>query len=320
MPVPKIVFLDQDTIPAHIALPTLSVEHQWQSYPATSRDQVVERLQGAKVAIVNKVVLDEALLSQLPDLTMIAVAATGYNNVDIAACQAMGITVCNIRGYATRSVPEHVIAMLLALKRNLKGYHQDIAKGVWQQGGHFCFFTHPIQDMAGSTLGIIGSGELGQATANLVKALGVNVVFAERKGAKHCRQGFLPFEQVLSMADAISLHCPLNEDTHHLIGEDELALMPKHSILINAGRGGLVDEHALVSALKQQHIAGAGMDVFTQEPAPSDHVLLAHQALPNLLLTPHVAWGSDSAIAKLTGILFDNIDAFLSGTPQNVVV
>ncbi len=320
MPVPKIVFLDQDTIPTHIALPTLEALHQWQSYPTTSKEQVVERLQGASIAVVNKVVLDREVLSQLPELQMIAVAATGYNNIDIAACQERGITVCNIRGYAMRSVPEHVLAMLLALKRNLKGYHQDIADGVWQQGGHFCFFTHPIQDMAGSTLGIIGSGELGQATATLAQALGVNVVFAERKGAKSCRQGFLPFDQVLSMADAISLHCPLNQDTHHLIGERELALMPKHSILINAGRGGLVDEQALVAALQQQQIGGAGMDVFTQEPAPSDHVLIAHQNLPNLLLTPHVAWGSDSAIAQLLEILFANISAFLAGNPQNVVV
>ncbi len=166
---------------------------------------------------------------------------------------------------------------------------------------------------------LIGSGGLGQATAILAKAIGMNVIFAERKGAESCREGYLPFDTVLQQADAISLHCPLTEATQDLISERELAMMKPNAVLINAGRGGLVDEQALVAALKNQEIAGAGMDVFTQEPADNSNPLLVNSHLPNLLLTPHVAWGSDSSIQKLSDILIDNIDAFVSGKPQNLV-
>ena len=173
--------------------------------------------------------------------------------------------------------------------------------------------------MAGSTLGLIGSGSLGQATAILAKAIGMNVIFAERKGADSCREGYLPFDAVLKQADALSLHCPLTEATRNLISERELVMMKPSAVLINAGRGGLVDEQALVEALKSNEIAGAGMDVFTQEPADNSNPLLANSHLPNLLLTPHVAWGSDSSIQKLSDILIDNIDGFVAGNPQNLV-
>ncbi|MGB1280452.1 MAG: NAD(P)-dependent oxidoreductase, partial [Vibrio cyclitrophicus] len=174
-------------------------------------------------------------------------------------------------------------------------------------------------DIAGSTLGLMGSGSLGQATAALAKAIGMKVIFAERKGADSCREGYLPLDTVLQQADAISLHCPLTEATRNLISERELAMMKPSAVLINAGRGGLVDEQALVEALVNHQIAGAGMDVFTQEPADKSNPLLANSHLSNLLLTPHVAWGSDSSIQKLSDILMDNIEAFVEGKPQNLV-
>lgn len=320
MSLPTIVFLDRATIPTHIELPHLPFEHQWVEYDFTSPEQVVERLKDAHVAITNKVVLDQQVLSQLPDLKLIAVSATGFNNVDVEFCRAHKIAVTNVQGYSTRSVPEHVIAMTYALKRNLFGYHQDIAKGEWQRNKQFCFFSHPITDVAGSTLGIVGSGALGQATAALAKAIGMQVIFAERKGAQPCRDGFVPFEQVLKMSDVLTLHCPLNEQTHNLIGKQELAMMKPSAILINAGRGGLVDETALVAALRQGVIAGAGVDVFTQEPADINNPLLDAMDLPNLLLTPHVAWGSDSSIQSLVDILMDNVTAFIEGREQNRVV
>jgi len=320
MSVPKIVFLDRATIPKHIELPPLSIEHHWQEYEFTSPEQIVERLQGADIAITNKVILDADILSKLPLIRLVAVSATGVNNVDIDYCRTHNIAVCNVQGYATRSVPEHVVGMMYALRRNLMGYHHDIAAGEWQRNKQFCFFTHPIGDIAGSTMGIIGSGALGQATASLAKALGVKVVFSERKGVSECREGYLPFEQVLSTADVISLHCPLNDDTRNLISDDEFALMKPNTILINTGRGGLVDEVALVDALKKRLIAGAGVDVFTQEPADINNPLLANMDLPNLLLTPHVAWGSDSAIGQLAQILMSNIEAFVEGKQQNRVV
>ncbi len=319
MPKLKVVFLDRATIPSQIILKPLSFEHQWVEYNFTAPEQVSERIEGADIVITNKVVLSESNLAQAQQLKLIGVSATGVNNVDVGYCKSNNIAVANVQGYATQSVPEHVIAMLFALKRNLVGYHQDIEAGEWQKDKQFCFFTHPIQDVAGSTFGIMGSGSLGQATAILAKAIGMNVIFAERKGAKSCREGYLPFETVLQQADAISLHCPLTEATRNLISERELAMMKPSAVLINAGRGGLVDEQALVEALKNHEIAGAGMDVFTQEPADNSNPLLANSRLPNLLLTPHVAWGSDSSIQKLSDILMDNIDGFVAGKPQNLV-
>ena len=316
---PKVVFLDRATIPSQISLKALGFEHEWVEYDFTQPNQVAERIADAEIVITNKVVLNASNLSSASKLRFIAVSATGVNNIDLEYCQSNGILVSNIQGYATQSVPEHVIAMLFALKRNLKGYHQDIERDVWQRDKQFCFFTHPIQDIAGSTLGIFGSGSLGQATGVLAKAIGMQVMFAERKGASTCREGYTPFEEVLKTADAISLHCPLTTQTENLISREEFQMMKFNCVLINAGRGGLVDEVALVEALRSGEIAGAGVDVFTAEPADKSNPLLANSDLPNLLLTPHVAWGSDSAIQKLADILMDNIDAFAAGAAQNLV-
>ena len=320
MSLPKVVFLDRATIPAHIQVPCPSFEHQWVEYGLTSPDQVIERLVDADIVISNKVILDQQVLAQLPKLRMVAVAATGFNNVDVDYCANHNIAVANVQGYATRSVPEHVIAMLFALRRNLFGYHQDIAAGEWQRDKQFCFFTHPIGDIGGSTLGVVGSGALGEATAKLARALGMEVLFAERKGAAECRQGYVPFEEVLEQSDAITLHCPLNEHTRNLIAEAELKQMKPTAILINTGRGGLVDEQATVDALKSGEISAAGFDVFTQEPADESNPLIANMALPNLLLTPHVAWGSGSSIQRLADILIENINAFERGESVNRVV
>ena len=319
MPTLKVVFLDRATIPSQIHLKPLSFEHEWVEYDFTTPEQVSERVEEADVVITNKVVLNESNLAGAKKLKLIAVSATGVNNVDVEYCKSKDIAVTNVQGYATQSVPEHVIAMLFALKRNLVGYHKDIEAGEWQKDKQFCFFTHPIQDVAGSTLGLMGSGSLGKATAMLAKAIGMKVMFAERKGAESCRDGYLPFDTVLQQADAISLHYPLTDATQNLISRRELTMMKSSAVLINAGRGGLVDERALVEALKDNQIAGAGMDVFTQEPADNSNPLLANSHLPNLLLTPHVAWGSDSSIQKLSDILMDNIDGFVAGHPQNIV-
>jgi glycerate dehydrogenase len=316
-----VIFLDRATIPESISIPSLGFDHEWIEFDYTRPDQVIERAFAADVIITNKVVLDSVILAQLPNLRCIAVAATGVNNIDVDYCRHHGIALMNVQGYATQSVPEHVMAMIFALKRNLLGYHHDIAKGEWQRNKQFCFFTHSIGDVSGSTLGIIGSGTLGQATAQLATAIGMKVIFAERKGLSTCREGFLPFDTVLQTADVISLHCPLNEMTRDCVAGRELNLMKNHALLINTGRGGLVDEIALVEALQQGVIAGAGVDVFTQEPADRSHPLLANMDhLPNLILTPHVAWGSDSAIRQLVAILIANIDAFMRGEPSQRVV
>lgn len=320
MSLPKVVFVDRATIPAHVPLPPLNFTHDWVEYDFTQSEETYERVKDADIIITNKVVLNSDLLQKLPNLKLVSVAATGVNNVDLDFCKANGIAVTNVQGYSNRSVPEHVLGMIYALKRNLFGYHLDIANGVWQIDNQFCFFTHPIGDVAGSTLGVIGKGDLGSAIATLAKAVGMNVIFAERKGAESCREGYLPFDDVLVQADIISLHCPLNEYTRNLITSNELNKMKPGSILINTGRGGLVDEQDLVDALKQGTIAGAGVDVFTQEPADKSNPLIANINLPNLLLTPHVAWGSNSALDKLVHILVSNIEMFQQGKEQNRVV
>ncbi|WP_281544776.1 D-2-hydroxyacid dehydrogenase [Grimontia sp. SpTr1] len=315
----KIVFLDSATIPSHIRIPSPSFPHQWESFEETSPEEVFSRLKDATIVIANKVILNGELLAQLPSLKLIAVAATGYNNVDIDWCKANHLPVCNIRGYATRSVPEHVIALAFALRRNLNAYHRDIELGVWKEKNQFCFFTHPIGDIAGATLGIIGSGSLGQAVAILANAVGMKVIRSERKGATSVRDGYVSFEDMLQQTDILTLHCPLSDATRNLIGAEELAKMKSTSVLINTGRGGLVDEMALVEALKKGEIAGAGVDVFTEEPATTSNPLLAHAGMPNLILTPHVAWGSDSSIQTLANQLTDNLNAFIEGKPQNLV-
>jgi glycerate dehydrogenase len=315
----KIVFLDRSTIPSHIKLSKPVHACEWQDFAATEPEQVIERLQHATIAITNKVVLNARALSQLPHLKLIALSATGTNNIDIDYCHQNNIAVANIRGYATKSVPEHVLAMMFALKRNLVGYHQDIQAGVWQQKKQFCFFTHPITDIAGSTLGIIGKGGLGKKVALLAEALGMNVLFSEHKGSVQCREGYTPFSEVIQQSDVLTLHCPLNQQTTNLISGNEFKQMKTTSVLINAGRGGLVDEAALITALKAKQIAGAGVDVFTQEPADINNPLIANADMPNLILTPHVAWGSDSSIQTLADQLIDNIDAYLASKPQNLV-
>nr|WP_086939648.1 D-2-hydroxyacid dehydrogenase [Thaumasiovibrio occultus] len=314
-----IVFLDQDTIPSHITINAPRFAHTWQSYPETVPEEVISRAKDSTILITNKVVLDADTLEQLPKLKLIAVSATGTNNIDLAACRRLDIAVCNVRGYANRAVPEHVIGLIYALRRNFLDYHRDILDGEWQRQNRFCFFSHPIGDVAGSTLGIIGKGELGQAVATLAQAIGMKVLFAEHKGAPICREGYLPFEHVLQQADVLTLHCPLMPDTHHLIGKAELELLPNHAIVINTGRGGLVDENALVEALKAGDIGGAGIDVFTSEPLQDNNPLLVNAHLPHLILTPHVAWGSASAIQALMDQVVENIELFVAGQPRHLV-
>jgi glycerate dehydrogenase len=315
----RIVQLESESLIAAVRRPAFA--HQWIEYPATQPGQVVERLRGAAVAITNKVPLDATAIAALPELKMIAVSATGTNNVDLAACRARGIVVSNIRGYAEHTVPEHVMALLLALSRNLVAWRETLLAGGWQQSPQFCLFDHPIRDLHGATLGLIGSGTLGNGVARLAEAFGMRVLRAERKGAATVRPGYTAFSEVLAQADAISLHCPLTPETTGLIGEAELQAMKLSALLINTARGGIVDEAALIRALKEGWIAGAGFDVITAEPPPAGHPMVDPQllALPNFLLTPHVAWSSRPAMQALADQLIDNIEAFAAGTPRNQV-
>jgi glycerate dehydrogenase len=312
----RIVFLDRSTLKAQVRRPAF--EHAWAEYPVTAVSELPQRLAAATVAITNKVPLREATLRRLPDLRLIAVAATGYDVIDVAWCKAHGIAVTNIRNYAVHTVPEHAFAMITALRRNLLAYRRDVDNGRWQQIDQFCFFDHPIRDLHGATLGILGEGVLGQATAQIGRAFGMQVLFADHAPPKAAGVVFTPLEQVLTESDVISLHLPLTDETRNLIGAAELRRMKRTAILINTARGGLVDEAALAQALKDGVIAGAGFDVLSKEPPKEGNPLLELR-LPNFILTPHVAWASDGAMQFLADQLIDNIEAYVGGRPQNLV-
>lgn len=312
----KIVFLDRSTLEAKLRRPDFP--HEWIDYPATAPGEIIERLCDATVAITNKVPLRAEALARLPKLKLIAVAATGVNNIDVSWCKQHGIAVCNIRDYAVHAVSEHVFMMILALRRNLLAYRQDLQQGLWQRSGQFCLFTHPIRDIHGSTLGIVGHGALGQAVAQVARGFGMEVLFAEHKNASQIRPGLVAFENVLRESDVLTVHVPLTDATRNLIGATELRLMKPEALLINTARGGVVDEAALAAALTDQTIAGAGFDVLTNEPPTAGNPLLA-QDLPNFLLTPHVAWASREAMQILADQLIGNIETFIRGTPRNLV-
>lgn len=316
----RIVYLERESIIADVRRP--ACDHAWSEYARTSQAEVEARLADATIAIVNKLILDAETIARLPMLKMIAVAATGTNNVDLDACRARGIVVSNIRGYAVHTVPEHAIALMLALSRNLVAYRNSVQAGRWQESEQFCFFDHPIRDLHGATLAVLGSGSLGDGVVRLAEAFGMHVLKAERKGAPVCRPGYTPFAEALAAADVVSLHCPLTPETQGLIGANELRAMKSSALLINTARGGLVDEVALVAALREGWIAGAGFDVLTKEPPREGNPLLSPEllALPNFLLTPHVAWASRPAMQALADQLIDNIEAFARSEPRNCVV
>jgi glycerate dehydrogenase len=286
-------------------------------HAATRPDQVATRIRDAAVVISNKVILDRAALQAAAALRLVCIAATGTNNIDLDAARRLGITVCNVTGYATRSVVEHVYAQLLSMYRQLPGYQADIDAGKWQQATHFCMLDHPIRELHGQTIGIIGYGELGQAVARTGEAFGMRVLVAERAGARP-RSGRTPQEEVLKQSHVISLHCPLTDATRNLIGREELDLMRGDAILVNTARGGIVDEAALLDALRAGRIGGAIVDVLETEPPRRGNALL-EAALPGLRVTPHIAWASIASRQQLVNELAANIIAWRSGTPRNVV-
>ncbi|MDB5096023.1 MAG: glycerate dehydrogenase [Cyanobacteria bacterium RYN_339] len=311
----RVVFLDRCTLRADVRRPAFA--HTWDEHWTTAPEQVLPRLREATIAITNKVPLRADTLEQLPGLKLVAVAATGVDGVDWAWCHANGVTVCNIRGYAVRAVPEHVLMLALALRRQLPAFQQDLRAGAWQRAEAFCLLDRPIRDLGGATLGIVGAGELGQAVATLGRAFGMEVLFAERRGAAP-REGRVAFDELLARADVLSLHCPLTPETRGMIGATELARMKPDAVLINTARGALVDADALIAALALGHLGGAGIDVLPEEPPRQGHPLLETD-LPNLIITPHVAWASTSAMQALADQLIDNLEAFSAGVPRNVI-
>lgn len=308
----SIVFLDRETLGANLRRPQF--EHDYVEYDVTAPGEVVEKLKDATVCITNKVPIRADSLAQLPKLKLIAVAATGTDVIDKAAAKERGVTVVNIRNYAFNTVPEHVIALMFCLRRKIINYAIDVQNGVWNTARQFCFFPHDIHDIAGATMGIVGYGAIGKSIAKRAEALGMKVIAYD----VFPQEGLVDFETILRESDVITLHAPLTPDTRNMIGAAELKKMKNSAILINTARGGLVDEKALAEALKAGEIGGAGFDVLTEEPPRNGNVLL-DPSIPNLIITPHVAWASREAMQILADQLIDNIEAFVGGNPRNVV-
>jgi len=312
----QIVVLDRDTLvnrPFEFDFP-----HTLSSYGTTEAHETLARIRGADIVITNKVVISAQAFAENPQLKLVAVTATGVNNVDVEAAKQNGTAVCNIRAYGNESVAEHAFMMMITLMRNLPAYQRDVAAGLWENSPFFCHLGAPMRDLNGKTLAIFGRGNIGKTLAAYAQAFKMNVVFAEHKHAQSVRDGYVSFDEAIRSADVVSLNCPLTPQTANMIGEAELQQMKPGAILINCGRGGLVDEAALVAALKYGQIGGAGFDVLTQEP-PRDGNPLLKARLPNLIVTPHIAWASQEAANRLFDILLDNINRFVAGNPQNLV-
>ncbi|MFC4727352.1 2-hydroxyacid dehydrogenase [Coralloluteibacterium thermophilus] len=286
-------------------------------HDATAPEAVAGRLAGAEVVLSNKVPIAAETFAACPALRLVLVVATGTNNVDLDAARRHGVTVCNGRGYGTTAVAQHTMMLILALHTRFLDYQRDVRAGAWQRAPQFCLMHHPVEELAGRTLGILGHGELGQAVGRLAEAFGMRVRIGRIPGRPD-RPGYVPFETLLAEADVVSLHCPLTEATRNLIDADALARMKPGAFLVNTGRGGLVDEAALADALRRGAIAGAGVDVLTEEPPRRGNVLLADD-IPNLVVTPHNAWASRQARQRLLNQTVENLRAWRAGRPVRVV-
>lgn len=318
----SIVFLDASTF-GDVSLKRFSENWNCAIHKVTAPAEAAERLRGRDVVILNKVVLDGALLDSAAakDLKMIAIAATGTDNVDLEAARARGITVCNVPGYAAQSVAQFTMALILEPATRVGGYGELVRAGAWEKSPIYTVFGFPSFELAGKSLGIVGYGNIGRRVAEMARGFGLEILIAARPGSEGpAPQGRLPLDEVLKRSDIVSLHCPLTQRTKNLIDSRALALMKPSAFLINTARGGLVDAEALIQALREKRLAGAAVDVLTQEPPPPDHPLIkAAKELDNLLVTPHCAWSAREARQRLMDEVVENILSFTQGRDRNRV-
>ncbi len=320
MNTPNIVFLDRDTTDANdVDFSKIEALGNLTSFPVTSPDQVAERIASADIVLTNKVVVNGAAMDSAPNLKLIQVVATGVNNVDLDGAKERGITVCNVSGYSTTGVVQHTFALMLNLMTNVHRYAAEPEK--WADSPHFTRLDHLVSELAGKTLGIAGLGSIGSAVADVAEAFGMKVVGLARDGsaASDGERPRIEKAKFFAESDVISLHCPLTDATHHLINSETLSIMKPSSFLINTGRGDLVNEPDLITALKSGEIAGAGLDVLSAEPPAADHPLLVG-GMSNLLVTPHTAWSSIESRVRLLDGVAANISAFLGGGSENRVI
>ncbi|MCG8328950.1 MAG: D-2-hydroxyacid dehydrogenase [Chitinophagales bacterium] len=316
---PNIIALDSATLnPGDLSWQAIEQIGAFKDYPKSSPDELVNRAKEADILLVNKVLIGEAVLNQLPRLKCICVTATGYNNVDLEAARSRAIPVCNAVGYSTDSVAQHVFAMLFAMTNKVMAHHQSIQDGDWSRQANFSYTLNTIPEIAGMTMGIYGFGRIGRRVGELAKAFGMKVLATHKHPERDSRPWveFVNLKELFERSDVISLHAPLSSANKEIVNAELLGSMKKEAYLINTGRGGLINEADLKKALEQGQLAAAGLDVLSSEPPPKDHILYG---IPNCILTPHIAWSSLEARQRLLNITVENIKAFLSGEPQNVV-
>lgn len=315
----KIVLLDAHTAnPGDVSWAPLEAIAACEIHPRTPLAETVARCADAEVIITNKALLTREIIEALPKLKYIGVTATGYNIVDVVAAKERGIVVTNVPGYSSPAVAQLVFALLLELTNNVGHHAKTVSDGRWVACPDFCYWDHPIIELSGRTLGIIGYGDIGSSVARIAVAFGMKVLASKRDWKTPPPEGVTPasIDEVFAQSDAISLHCPLTDATKHLVGERTLGLMKRTAFLINTGRGPLVDEAALAQALNEGRIAGAGLDVLSVEPPKAENPLLTAK---NCLITPHIGWASHEARVRLIDAVASNLRAFLDGKPVNVV-
>lgn len=314
----SIVILDAYTMnPGDLSWETLRSLGDLTIYDRTRKDQIVERAKSAEIILSNKALLDQSILEQLPDLKCICVTATGYNNVDVAFANSKGISVSNVVGYAAPAVAQHVFAMVLSMTNQFKQHSDGVRSGKWSTAKDWCYWDSPIMELAGKTLGILGFGKIGQQVAKIAMAFDMNII-AHHKYPKRDKMEavqFVTIDTLFKKSDILSLHAPLNDETKEIINLANLSKMKTSSILVNTGRGGLVNESDLCKALEEGKIAGACLDVLSQEPPKATNVLLN---APNCMISPHQAWASLESRQRLLDGVIENVKAYLSGNPRNV--
>jgi glycerate dehydrogenase len=321
-PQPRVVFLDAATY-GDVSLQPFADLWDCTIHQVTNPHETIQRVAGHTVTVTNKVIIDRPVLSspEAKDLKLIAVAATGTDIIDREEAAKRGIKVCNVPGYATQSVAQFTLALILELATRAGHYRDAVKNGEWEKSPVFSLLSYPTVELRGKKLGIVGYGNIGQAVAHMARGFDMKILVAARPGTTGpVPQDRIAVDQLFRQADFISLHCPLTTETKNLINEQSLASMKSTAFLVNTARGALIDETALIQALRNKRIAGAALDVITKEPPPTDHpMILSAKALDNLIVTPHTAWSARETRERLLEEVKENIGSFLRGKPRNIV-
>lgn len=307
----KASFLDRSTFPTHLDMTPPKGIEDWSEFETTNSGDRIKHCQNAQIILTNKVPIDKPLIDALPDLKLVAVMATGTDHIDVSACSDKGIAVVNAVNYGADAVADHTLMLMLALTRQFKSHLFNAEEQAWARSAHFTHHLAPMHTLSDKTLVLVGTGDIGNAVAARAVAFGMNVLKAERPN-QPTRPGYIPFETALQQADILSLHCPLTSETHQIMNQTYLDRLKPGAFVINTARGGLIDESALLTALQSGRVAGAALDVCSQEPPPRDHIVWRLNQHPNVIVTPHIAWATDEAMVRLKNQIWQKISRFIA--------